>query len=343
MKKKIVFDCLGGDNGLPAMLAGAVTALQRNPDLQMVLVGDAEVIKPAVTPFGERVEVIDTKTNIAMDEHPTEAIRKKPHSSLVLGLEQLKNREDCGAFLSAGSTGAVLTGGFMKVGRIEGVSRPALCPNLPTAVDNKTFMLIDCGANMDCTPINLVHFALMANEYQKAQGIESPRVALLNVGAEAAKGNEAVKQTHVLLTKLHEKKLLNFVGNIEADQVFKAEADIVVTDGFWGNVLLKSVEGTVKFVFKEVKKVMTQNLLTKIGALLVGGKLKAFKRAKMDTQAASIFIGLKKPVLKMHGNADSGKVTAAIEYAMTVADLNLGKRITTAITKAEPVLAEKNA
>lgn len=341
MKKKIVFDCLGGDNGLPAMLAGAVTALQKHPELQMVLVGDATVIKPAVAPFGDRVEVIDTKTNIAMDEHPTQAIRNKPHSSLVLGLEQLKNREDCGAFLSAGSTGAVLTGGFMKVGRIEGVSRPAMCPYLPTAVDDKTFMLIDCGANMDCTPVNLVHFALMANEYQKKCGIAQPRVALLNVGTEAAKGNEVVKQTHALLTKLHDKKLLNFVGNIEADQVFKAEADIVVTDGFWGNVLLKSVEGTVKFVFKAVKNIMTQTLWTKIGALLIGGKLKAFKRAKIDKQAASIFIGLKKPVIKMHGNADSGKVTAAIEYAMSVADLDLAKYITKALAKAEPILAEE--
>ena len=340
MNKKIVFDCLGGDKGLAEMLPGAITALTKHPDLKMVLVGDAGVIGPQVAQFGDRVEVVDSKENIAMDEHPTEAIRHKPNSSLVLGLEQLKTRDDCGAFLSAGSTGAVLTGGFLKVGRIPGVSRPAMCPNLPTAVGNQTFMLIDCGANMDCAPVNLVHFAVMANEYQKLRGIANPRVALLNVGSESTKGNELVKATHALLTKLSEAGQINFVGNIEADQVFKATADIVVTDGFWGNVLLKSVEGTVKFAFGEVKKVLTSSFLTKIGALLVGGKLKEFAKAKMDGQAASIFIGLKKPVIKMHGNANAAKVVAAIEYAMSVVDLDLGDVIAKALTTAEPIIGK---
>ena len=338
--KKIVLDCLGGDNGLPAMLDGAVAALELHPELNLVLVGDAAVIGPRVAKFGARVEIIDTKENIAMDEHPTQAIRQKPHSSLVLGLEQLKTRDDCGALLSAGSTGAVLTGGFMKIGRIPGVSRPALCPELPTQIDGQEFMLIDCGANMDCTPVNLVHFAVMANQFQLAMGKNNPRVALLNVGTEVTKGNETVKQTHALLTKLHAAGQINFVGNIEADQVFKGGADIVVADGFWGNVLLKSIEGTVKFVFKAVKQVMKQGFFTKIGALLVGGKLKKFKQKKMESQAASIFIGLKKPVLKMHGNADAAKVTAALADALQVVDLDLSTRIETALAQVEPLLGE---
>lgn len=321
------------------MLAGAIKALQNHADLRLVLVGDENVIKPQVAAFGDRVEIIHTTENIPLTEHPTQAIRQRPNSSMVLGLDQLKKRDDCGAFLSAGSTGAVLTGGFMKIGRISGVSRPAMCPDLPTQLDNQTFMLIDCGANMDCTPTNLVHFATMANEYKKALGMPNPRVALLNVGAENTKGNEVVKQTYELLTKLHEAKLLNFVGNIEADQVFKGNADIVVADGFAGNVLLKSVEGMVKFLFKSLKQIMTQGLTAKMGGLLIGGKIKKFKKAKMDGQAGSIFLGLKKPVIKMHGNAKSDTVAAALDYAISVADLDLSDKIAAALAQVEPYLA----
>lgn len=339
MEKKIVLDCLGGDAGLDGMLAGAIMALRADQALRLVLVGDEKVIKPQVAAFGDRVEIVHTTENIAVAEHPTEAIRKRPNSSIVLGLEQLKKRDDCGAFLSAGSTGAVLTGGFMKIGRIPGVSRPAMCPDLPTLHAGQTFMLIDCGANMDSTPVNLVHFAVMANEYKKATGIASPRVALLNVGAEDTKGNAVVKETFALLRKLHDAKLLNFVGNIEADQVFKGGADIVVTDGFWGNVLLKGIEGTIKFVFKQVKQVMTHGFTAKIGALFLGGKLKKFKREKMKEQAGSVFLGLKKPVIKMHGNADSEKVAAALAYAVTVVDLDLSAKIEAALAQVEPLLA----
>ena len=340
--KKIVLDCLGGDNGLPAMLAGAISALQKNPELQLVLVGDESVIKPQVAEFGNRVEIIDTKVNIAMDEHPTQAIRTKTDSSLVLGLEQLKQREDCGAFVSAGSTGAVLTGGFMKIGRIAGVSRPALCPTLPTMQDGQDFMLLDCGANMDCTPVQLAQFAVMANEYKKATGVENPRIALLNVGSENIKGNEVVKQAHVLLRQLSDAGMINFVGNIEGDQVFHGNVDVVVADGFWGNVLLKSIEGTVKFVFKSVKNVMMSSFGGKIGALFLGGKLKKFKAEKMDKTNATIFLGLKKAVVKMHGNADAVKVASALQYATTVVDFDLNARIEAALTQAEPLLV-KNA
>ena len=338
--KKIVLDCLGGYNGLPAMLAGAITALKKNAELNLILVGDAEVIKPQVSEFGERVEIIDTKVNIAMDEHPTQAIRTKTDSSLVLGLEQLKKREDCGAFVSAGSTGAVLTGGFMKVGRIAGVSRPALCPTLPTMKDGQDFMLLDCGANMDCTAVQLVQFAVMAHEYKKAMGVAEPRIALLNVGAENTKGNEVVKQAYGLLTKLREAGMINFVGNIEGDQVFQGNADVVVSDGFWGNVLLKSIEGTVKFVFKAVKNVMLGSLSGKIGALFIGGKLKKFKAEKMDKANATIFLGLKKAVVKMHGNADAEKVASALQYATTVVDFDLNASIEDALAKVEPLLEE---
>ncbi|MCQ2381817.1 MAG: phosphate acyltransferase PlsX [Clostridia bacterium] len=338
--KKIVLDCLGGDKGLPAMVTGAVTALKRNPKLQLVLVGDSSLIQPQVAEFGERVEIVDTKVNIAMDEHPTTAIRTKVDSSLVLGLEQLRKRDDCGAFVSAGSTGAVLTGGFMKIGRIAGVSRPALCPFLPTMIDGQEFMLLDAGANMDCTAVQLVQFAVMADAYKKAMGMQSPRIALLNVGTEETKGNEVVKQAHAMLTKLRDAKLINFVGNIEPEQAFKGQVDIVVADGFWGNVLLKTTEGTVKFIFKSLKNIMLSSLSGKIGALFLGKKLKKFKAEKTDKTNATIFLGLKKSVVKMHGNADARKVTSALEYAMTVADLDLNQKIEQVITQIEPMLGE---
>ena len=338
--KKIVLDCLGGDNGLPAMVSGAVTALKQNPELQLVMVGDAEQIKPQVVEFGDRVEIVDTKVNIAMDEHPTTAIRTKTDSSLVLGLEQLKTRNDCGAFVSAGSTGAVLTGGFMKIGRIPGVSRPALCPCMPTLIDGQEFMLLDAGANMDCSAEQLVQFAIMANEYKKALGMEKPRVALLNVGAEETKGNEVVKTAHAMLNKLRDAGMINFVGNIEPDHVFQGEVDVVVADGFWGNVLLKSSEGMVKFIFKSLKQIISSSFSAKIGALFLGGKLKKFKAEKMDKTNATIFLGLKKSVVKMHGNADARKVTSALNYAMTVVDLDLHQRIEPALAQIETVLGE---
>ncbi len=338
--KKIVLDCLGGDNGLPAMVAGAVTALKQNSMLQLVLVGDASQIEPQVAEFGDRVEIIDTKVNIAMDEHPTTAIRTKTDSSLVLGLEQLKKREDCGAFVSAGSTGAVLTGGFMKIGRIAGVSRPALCPFMPTLLDGQEFMLLDAGANMDCTAVQLAQFAVMADAYKKAMGMAAPRVTLLNVGTEETKGNEVIKQAHALLTKLRDAGLINFVGNVEPYQAFNGEVDIVVADGFWGNVFLKTSEGMAKFVFKSLKSIIKSSFSAKIGALFLGGKLKKFKAEKMDKTNATVFLGLKKSVVKMHGNADARKVLSALQYAMTVADLDLNQCIEQAIAKAEPLLGE---
>ena len=191
---------------------------------------------------------------------------------------------------------------------------------------------------MDCTAVQLVQFAVMAHEYKKAMGVPEPRIALLNVGAENTKGNEVVKQAYGLLTKLREAGMINFVGNIEGDQVFQGNADVVVADGFWGNVLLKSIEGTVKFVFKAVKNVMLGSLSGKIGALFIGGKLKKFKAEKMDKANATIFLGLKKAVVKMHGNADAEKVASALQYATTVVDFDLNASIEDALAKVEPLL-----
>jgi glycerol-3-phosphate acyltransferase PlsX len=213
-----------------------------------------------------RVEIIHTTVGIGMNEHPASAIRTKPNSSIVLGMEALKAREDCTAFVSAGSTGAVLTGGFMRVGRIPGVSRPALCPILPT-VGPRGVMVLDVGANMDCKPINLVHFALMADVYMRAKGVDNPRIGLLNVGTEDEKGNELTHEAFAMLKKMP----INFIGNMEARETFGGNYDIVVTDGFAGNVLLKTLEGGGKFFAYKLKRAIS-------GPLALPGKLLLARR-----------------------------------------------------------------
>ncbi len=342
MKKKIILDCLGGDNGINAMVEGAVSGLKKYPELNMVLVGDEEYIKPKVQEFGSRVEIIHTIENISMQDHPTDAIRKKTNSSIVLGLSALKNREDCGLFLSAGSTGAVLTGGFLKVGRVPGVTRPAIGPEFPTVKGGKV-MLIDSGANMDCKPINLIHFAIMGNEYYKSIGIKSPRIALLNVGVEDTKGNELAKETFGLLKKLDEKKVINFVGNVEGNTVLNGEVDVIVCDGFNGNVLLKSMEGLMKNIFRSLKGIMTDGIVAKIGALMLSGKLKKFKKLYMDNQTGTLLLGVKKPVVKMHGNSTADKVAKAIDYAISVIDFDLHDKMQSAIKEANQWVINEEA
>jgi glycerol-3-phosphate acyltransferase PlsX len=338
--KKIVIDTLGGDNGISVIVDGVIEALTDNKDLSVILVGDENVIKPKIIAAGleSRAEILHTVQNIPSDEHPTQAVKKYPDSSIVLGLTQLKEREDCGAFVSAGSTGAVLTCGFLKIGRTEGVSRPALCPNLPTRNGAST-MLIDCGANADCKPENLVHFAIMANEYKKAAGVENPKIALLNVGAEKAKGNELTKQTFVLLNKLKEAGQINFVGNAESGDTLSGKYDVIVTDGFTGNILLKAMEGVTKLLFSQIKQVLSKGIRSKIAGLLAGGKIKKMKADYVDNvQAGSIFIGLKKPVIKMHGSAKARTAAMAVKYAATMTEMDTEDRIKAAIERAESVI-----
>jgi glycerol-3-phosphate acyltransferase PlsX len=336
--KKIVIDALGGDNGMDTTVGGAIMALRNDKDLRLVLVGDKEVILPKVTEFGDRVEIVHTTENISCEEQPTAAIRKQPNSSLILGIEKMKTDAECGALISAGSTGAVLAGGFFKVGRIAGVSRPALCPSLPTK-DGRGVTLIDCGANADCKPENLVHFALMANELKKSEGVENPRIALLSNGAEKGKGNEAVKATYPIFEKLHEAGLLNFVGNIEARDTVNGVCDVIVCDGFTGNVLLKTAEGTMKFAFSQIKAVLKSGFLSKIAALLIAPKLKKLKRTfGEDAVGGTMFIGLTKPVIKAHGNASALAFANAIKYAAKVINIDLEEKIKAAVGKAVPYL-----
>jgi glycerol-3-phosphate acyltransferase PlsX len=254
-------------------------------------------------------------------------------------LELLKTDPETIAFVSAGSTGAVLTGGVLKIGRIPGLIRPALCPNLPTKVGVPT-MLIDCGANADCKPETMAHFALLGKVYKEAEGMMMPKIGLLNIGAEETKGNELYQKTHRLLKALGDAGIINFAGNMEARNALDGDINVIVADGFTGNILLKGIEGATGFAFNQVKSVFTEGGIGgKIAGGLVGGKLQALKEKFSGTEGGSIFLGLNKTIIKCHGNADAKTITAALQYAMTVVDMNLDEKIKVILQRAEPYLA----
>jgi len=348
--KKVIVDILGGDKAPDVTIDGAIQALTRNKSVELVLVGDKDIIEPRIKAAGfeGRVEILHTTEAITCHDSPTAAIRQKPNSSIVLGQSALKDRPDCGAFVSAGSTGAVLTAAFMKIGRIEGVSRPALCPILPTK-DGRGTMVLDVGANMDCKPINLVHFALMADVYMRAQGRENPRIGLLSVGTEDEKGNELTLGAFKLLKQLSSTEndrgpgghpLVNFLGNAEARDVFSGKYDIIVCDGFAGNVLLKTMEGAGSLFSHELKKAVS-GAGALLGKLMLARRLLKMKRSlSEDATGGAIFIGVKKPVIKAHGNSNATAVANAILLGARAGDMDLGEQIKTAIQNAAKIVGE---
>lgn len=298
---KVVVDAFGGDNAPLEVVEGAVMAVKQNKDLTVVLTGDETKIREILKDRTERIEIVDAKDVITNDDVPTLAIRQKKDSSMVRAFDLLKENDDVVGLVSAGSTGAVLSGVIMKIGRIKGISRPALCPILPTVVDGRSVVICDCGANVDCKSENLLHFAIMASVfYSITNGVENPRVALLNNGAEEHKGNELTKTTYPLMKTLP----INFVGNVEAREVMSGNVDVIVTDGFAGNVLLKSVEGTAKAMSQMLKKDAKKNVFHMLGALMMG-KFNGLKNTMdMDKYGGAPFLGCKKLVVKTHGSAN---------------------------------------
>lgn len=329
---KIVLDVYGGDNAPVAIVKGAIAALKQKKDLKLVLTGKSaeieKILKDNAEDFSKRIEIIDAPAVITNDDVPTMAIKQKKDSSLVVALESLKNRDDISALVSAGSTGAVLAGGVLRVGRMEGVLRPALAPVLPT-LKGTGVCLIDCGANMDCLPEYLLHFAHMGSAYmQSVYGIKEPRVALVSVGVEDKKGN---KQTHSAFELLRESKL-NFVGNMEARDSLSGDYDVLVCDGFIGNVLLKSVEGTASMVMKKLKSAIMESVSAKIGALFMK---KAFSQLKHDmdynAKGGAPLLGTKKVIVKGHGASDENAICAAIFQAYTMVENDLIGKIRTSL------------
>lgn len=327
---KIIVDAMGGDNAPRAIVQGALEA-HREFGSEIILVGRAAEVLKAVEECGEKnlpagVEIRDATEVVEIADDPATAFKKKKDSSLSVGLRLLK--EGAGdAFVSAGSTGALLAGATLVVKRIRGIRRAAMGPEIPTAAGKA--VLCDCGANAECTPEYLLQFAYLGSYYaQRMMGLEKPRVGLLNIGAEAEKGDTLRQETHALLTKAGEAGRIHFIGNIEAGDAMLGGADVIVADGFSGNVLLKSIEGTAKFLLKELKKTFMTNSKTKLGALLVKGDLGALKRQLDPGEVGgTAFLGITKPVIKAHGSSDAHAIRNAIlraeEYAQSgfIADI----------------------
>ena len=334
---KIVVDAFGGDNAPKEIVEGAVLALEKHPDLQLILCGDEKIITKLLNGRGEgRVQILHAPDVITNDDTPTLAIRSKTNSSLVKAFDVLKENDDVIALVSAGSTGAILTGAIMKIGRIKGISRPALAPILPTKLSNKDVLLIDCGANVDCKQINLQHFALMGSAYYSIlYGVDAPRVGLLSNGTEDHKGNELTKETFPLIKA----SSVNFIGNVEAREYMSGNVDVMVSEGFAGNVLLKGSEGAVAAVLSLLKHSIKSHLSSKIGALFMRKTFKELKN-RMDVlgkHGGSPFLGCKKLVMKNHGSSSRINISSSIDQAILLHENKLIEKIETLLAKTNGV------
>lgn len=308
---KIILDAMGGDNAPEATIKGAVKAI-KEIDSEIILVGNEEKInnkvkelygKKDIKEISNRITIHNTTEEITMEDIPTQAIKHKKDSSMVVGFKLLKEGEG-DVFVSAGNSGALLTGATLLVGRIKGVDRPAMAPMLPSY--KKGVMLVDAGANTNCKPINLLQFAQMANVYlKKIYNIEKPAIGLLNIGTEETKGNDLVKESYKLLKQEAGEYGINFVGNIEGRDAFTGKIDAVVTDGFTGNVFLKTTEGLGKLVKRSLTESLKKNLWSKICAAPSLPAIKRFSKT-MDYKeyGGALFLGVKKPVVKAHGSSD---------------------------------------
>ncbi len=314
---KIIIDAMGGDNAPAAVVKGAVRA-KKELGVDIVLVGREEDVKACLADEGcSDIEIVDAREVVTMEDDPSTATRRKKDSSMTVALNLLKDGKG-DAVVSAGSTGALLTGATLIVKRIRGIRRAALAPVLPAGEHG--IMLIDCGANVECTPEYLLQFAYMGSFYaKKLMGCENPRVGLLNVGTEDTKGGELQHQSFELLKQAHEEGRINFVGNVEGTGVFAGAADVVVTDGFTGNVLLKATEGCIKFMMTQLKGVFYKNTKNKLAAAVLKSDLAQMKRS-MDVNevGGTALIGISKPVIKAHGSSDDKSIFAAIRQAVGV-------------------------
>ncbi|MCM1534034.1 MAG: phosphate acyltransferase PlsX [Corallococcus sp.] len=330
---KIVVDAMGGDNSPSVNVKGTVKALNNIKDLYVVLVGDETQLTPLLAKEKydkTRLEILHACEVISCNDKPTEAIKTKKDSSMSKGFELLRSDETARAFVSLGSTGALLAGTVLRVGRIKGVKRPAFCPILPT-MKQTVVGICDSGANVDCDPLYLQQFAIMGSLYmQKAYGVNSPKVALLNIGAEEEKGDALRKETYQLLKNTPS---VNFVGNMEARELLSGDVDLVVCDGFSGNVLLKSTEGACLELMKLLKKSMMSSFKSKIGALLIKKKMYEVKDLMdYNNYGGAVLLGAGKTVVKGHGSSKDEAVYQCIRQAYNMESNNLINAISEEIT-----------
>lgn len=323
---KILLDAMGGDNAPTEAIKG-VYCFSKETKHEIVMLGNKEKINEETNKlYGKNIDelngnisIIDCKENIEVEESPTTAIKKKKDSSIVKGMYELK-KGNGDIFISAGSTGAVLTGAVLIVGRMKGISRPALVPTFN--INGRKVILADSGANTNTRPINLVQFANMANIYAKlVEKIENPKIALLNIGAEKNKGTDVHKEAYVLLEEEAKKQKINFTGNIEARDVLESDVNIIVSGGFEGNILVKTVEGTLDFMRKKIKEKIEK--LPKILKLIIKPKIsKTGNSMNYKTWGGGVMLGIKKPVIKLHGSSDSTAFYYTLKQAERIIDSN---------------------
>ena len=328
---KIILDAMGGDH---APQAPVLVAIQAAKDFgaEITLVGRGEEILKVlrsnnIETLPQGVEIANADDVVDMHDDPAKVIKQRTNSSMVVGLKMLADGQG-DAFISAGSTGALLTGATLLVKRVKGIRRAAMGPAMPNKAGGKT-VILDCGANAECTPEFLLQFGLVGSLFaKKSLGVENPKVGLLNIGTEDSKGTPLQKEAHALLTNAHQQGLLNFVGNVEARDVPLGAVDVVVCDGFSGNVLLKSIEGTAMFMGSLVSKMFKKSIISKLAAALVMKDIKAFKKM-LDYReiGGTQFLGIKKPVIKAHGSSDELAFRNAVRQAMEAAENNISEEL----------------
>lgn len=335
---KILLDCFGGDNCPDSAIDGALLAVEENKDLNIVLCGDETVIGAYLADKSydkSRVSILHAGDVLTNDDSPTLAIRRKKDSSMVVALRALADG-DYDGLVSSGNTGALLVGASVIVKLIDGVQRASLSPLLPTLIDGKSTILVDGGANVDCKASMLKEFAVMGSAFMNAVcGVKYPKVALLNNGAEEEKGNALTKETHALLKDSD----LNFVGNLEARDLFTGDTDVIVADGFAGNVGIKSAEGMGKVIFKMLKRyILEGGLRAKLGYLFLKPSLKKLKGImSSDAVGGGVFLGVKKIVVKAHGASNALAFKNAISRADEMARAGVVEKIAEALEKNENV------
>ncbi len=329
---KIIIDAMGGNNAPQVPVEAGIKAAKQL-GIEVVLVGKEDVIRKEAEKYGyhgTNVTIVNADEVITNPDEPAKAVRSKKNASIVVAANMLKNGEG-DALLSMGNTGAILASGLLIVGRLKGILRPALATLLPTAKGPK--MLIDAGANTNCRPENIVQFAVMGHIYMKnVVGISSPKIGLVSNGEEAGKGDTLTKEAYKLL----ENEKINFIGNIEGRDIMEGNADVITTDGFVGNVILKTIEGMGHVVGSRLKSIFNKNFITAVGALFVRGGINDFKKS-MDYReyGGAPLLGIKRPIIKSHGSSDTFTAFKAIEQTKKYVEANVNEEISMYLKERE--------
>ncbi len=333
---KIIVDCFGGDKSPSANVEGAVLALREHSDLELILTGDEKIIKSELDRLGcksDRIEIVHAPDVITGEDKPTDAIRLKRDSSMIKAISMLRKEPDIAGLVSTGATGSLIAAATLRIGRIRGIRRPAFCPVLPT-MDGGIVGICDSGANVDITPEMLLHQAILGSAYLKnVYGIKSPRVAMLNIGTESEKGDDLRKAAYPLLKGCES---INFVGNMESRDLLSGRYDLVVCDGFSGNVLVKTTEGTALELLKKLKKDIYSKTIYKLGALLMKNMFMQEKEfMNYHNYGGSVLLGCEKTIVKGHGSSDAKAVKICIDQAYRMSSGEMNREIEEALASVQ--------